>query len=529
MAAKKKSTRKKATKKRATKKTSGKARGGQAGPQRRECGTMSVHYRMMREVSGYAERRASCENDAWRAARNPLVMRSGCTKIPVVVHVVYKTAAQNISDAQVHSQIDVLNEDYRMRNADVSSVPAAFQPFTADARIQFELATTDPDGNPTTGITRTATTRDSFTDDDGVKSAASGGADAWPADQYLNIWVCNLVPWLGYAQFPGGPASTDGVVILHTAFGTTGTAAAPFNLGRTATHEVGHWLNLFHIWGDDAGGCSGSDHVADTPNQGGPNFGTPTFPTISCGNAPNGDMFMNYMDYVDDAAMVMFSAGQVQRMQATLDGARSTVGTSTPCEPKSKFEPDVIKKLEPEEIKKHEPDDIKKHEPDVKKREPDIKKREPEEIKKHEPDTKKHEPDIKKLEPEQIKKHEPDTKKHEPDIKKLEPEQIKKFEPDKKREPEEIKKFEPDKTWAEGPGGKNIVEGPGGGVIQPGGGVMQPGGGGFGVRPDAVGQIEERLARLENAVAQLTHFIRSEQRPDTGRAPLRNESDSGDD
>src|SRR5690606_13088965 len=136
---------------------------------------------------------------------------------------------------------------------------------------------------------------------------------------------------LGYAQFPGGPAETDGVVILHSAFGTTGTATAPFDLGRTTTHEIGHWLNLRHIWGDDGTGCAGSDFVADTPNQGGPNYGKPTFPQISCGNGPNGDMFVNFMDYVDDAAMVMFTAEQTVRMQAALDSNRSTLGVTRPC------------------------------------------------------------------------------------------------------------------------------------------------------------------------------------------------------
>ncbi len=125
---------------------------------------------------------------------------------------------------------------------------------------------------------------------------------------------------LGYAQFPGGAASTDGVVITHTGFGTNGTATAPFALGRSATHEIGHWLNLFHIWGDDGGGCTGSDFVADTPNQADHNFGCPTFPSVTCSNGPNGDMFMNYMDYTDDACMFMFTAGQVTRMDATLDG-----------------------------------------------------------------------------------------------------------------------------------------------------------------------------------------------------------------
>ncbi len=131
---------------------------------------------------------------------------------------------------------------------------------------------------------------------------------------------------LGYAQFPGGSPATDGVVILNTAFGTKGTATAPFNLGRSATHEIGHWLNLRHIWGDTEH-CEGTDFVEDTPNAQQPNFNKPTFPHISCNNGPNGDMFMNYMDYVDDDSMVMFTSGQVSRMSATLDGPRSSIGT----------------------------------------------------------------------------------------------------------------------------------------------------------------------------------------------------------
>jgi len=279
-----------------------------------------------------------------------------------VVHVVHKTAAQNISDAQIKSQIDVLTADFRKKNADVSSAPAAFAALTSDARIEFALASTDPSGNPTTGITRTPTAVNGFTDDDAVKSAATGGADPWPSDKYLNIWVCQLAGGLlGYAQFPGGPAATDGVVILHSAFGTKGTAAAPFNLGRTTTHEVGHWLNLRHIWGDDGTGCSGSDFVADTPNQAGPNFGTPAFPQVTCGNGPNGDMFVNYMDYVDDAAMVMFSAGQVTRMQATLDGLRSAIGAPTPCGVKS-LPKDIVKEP-PKDFPKDAPKDFPKDPP----------------------------------------------------------------------------------------------------------------------------------------------------------------------
>lgn len=292
-------------------------------PQKRTCGTMAVHERLLRTTPGYREARDSSESHAWRASLAPYMGRTGCTRIPVVVHVVYKTDAQNISDAQIKSQIDVLNADFRKRNADAGAVPAVFQPLAADARVEFELASTDPNGNPTNGITRTQTNKDSFSDDDSVKSAATGGADPWPADRYLNIWVCQLGGGLlGYAQFPGGPAATDGVVILHSGFGTSGTAAAPFNLGRSATHEIGHWLNLRHIWGDDGTGCSGSDFVADTPNQAGPNYGKPAFPSVTCNNGPNGDMFMNYMDYVDDKAMFLFTSQQVVRMRTALDSAR---------------------------------------------------------------------------------------------------------------------------------------------------------------------------------------------------------------
>ncbi len=303
-------------------------------PKRRSCGTMPVHERLLRTNPEYARARTESENRffEYRIGRRAPA-RAGVTVIPVVVHVVWNAGhpEQNISDAQIQSQIDVLNKDFRKLNPDVASTPAPFLPLTADARIEFVLADKDPAGNPASGITRTMTATASFADDDSVKSAATGGADAWPADKYLNIWVCLLSGGLlGYAQFPGGPAATDGVVILHSAFGTTGTAAAPFDKGRTTTHEIGHWVNLRHIWGDDGTGCSGSDFVDDTPNQGGPNYGTPAFPHVTCSNGPNGDMFMNYMDYVDDVAMFMFSAGQVVRMQATLDGDRSSIGTTKP-------------------------------------------------------------------------------------------------------------------------------------------------------------------------------------------------------
>lgn len=258
--------------------------------------------------------------------------RTGITTIPVVVHVLHKTAAENISDSQIKSQIKILNQDFRAKNSDVSKVPSVFKPLVGDAQIEFKLATKDPSGNNTTGIVRKSTTRSFFTSNDEMKFAATGGSEAWDASRYLNIWVCTLVgssgTLLGYAYLPGVPDSIDGVVILNSAFGTGGTASAPFNKGRTTTHEVGHYLNLQHIWGDRlTGSCSDSDSVSDTPNQFSSNGGTPTFPSISCGNNPNGDLFMNYMDYVDDAAMFMFTKGQVSRMQAALTGPRKDLGT----------------------------------------------------------------------------------------------------------------------------------------------------------------------------------------------------------
>ena len=299
-----------------------------ATPTRRQCGSMEAHFRLLEVDPNFRRRLIDLEGLTARRMVTGQVRRAAApTTIPVVVHVLYNSQVENISAAQVRSQIRVLNRDFAAKNADKSKVPEAWRGLVTDAGIQFALARKDPSGKNTSGITRTKTSRTSFATDDSVKSAASGGVDPWPTDRYLNIWVCTLGGGLlGYAQFPGGPHETDGVVCLNTAFGTTGTAAAPFNLGRTTTHEVGHWLNLRHIWGDTED-CSGSDLVADTPNAEGPNYGKPAFPQISCNNGPNGDMFMNYMDYVDDDSMFMFTAQQVVRMNAVLDGPRSSIGS----------------------------------------------------------------------------------------------------------------------------------------------------------------------------------------------------------
>lgn len=254
--------------------------------------------------------------------------------IPVVVHVVYKTTAQNISTSQIQSQIDVLNKDFQKLNSDINKVPSVWTSLAADCQIKFCLATIAPNGTATTGIVRKSTTKTSFSTNNDVKFSNRGGDNAWNSSQYLNIWVCNLSGGtLGYAQFPGGAASTDGVVCHYTAFGTSGAAKYPFNLGRTATHEVGHWLNLRHIWGDDGNGCNGSDLVGDTPNQASERYGCPVYPKVSCSNGPNGDMFMNYMDYVDDRCMYMFTTGQKSRMTALLNsgGSRYSVTVSGKC------------------------------------------------------------------------------------------------------------------------------------------------------------------------------------------------------
>ena len=248
--------------------------------------------------------------------------------IPVVVHVLYNNAQQNISDAQIRSQLDVLNRDYRGTNADRSQTPAYFAGFAADCGFQFRLAGTDPNGLATNGIVRRGTSIQYFSNDDRAKSAANGGDAAWNRDQYLNIWVCNLTGGvLGYTSAIGCAAEKDGVVISYAAFGTTGTATAPFNGGRTATHEVGHWLNLRHLWGDT---YCGDDGVDDTPQQRSPNRGVPAGEHFTCGSTAHGDMYMNFMDLTDDASMHLFTGGQRQRMRAQFaaGGARQTILSS---------------------------------------------------------------------------------------------------------------------------------------------------------------------------------------------------------
>lgn len=236
--------------------------------------------------------------------------------IPVVIHVLYNTPEQNISNEQIHSQLDVLNKDFGKLNTDINQVPAAFAPFAADTRIRFELAKVDPEGRATTGIVRKKTAQTSWNQDDKMKYNANGGDDAWKGGFYLNIWVCNLNrSLLGYSTFPGAATDNDGVVIRTDVFGIINIGSAVYNKGRTTTHEVGHWLNLKHLWGDR--NC-GDDNVDDTPQQKTYNSGCSSFPQINpdgCNPNPNGDMFMNFMDFSNDACILMFTWGQKQRMR----------------------------------------------------------------------------------------------------------------------------------------------------------------------------------------------------------------------
>lgn len=257
--------------------------------------------------------------------------KSAVKIIPVVFHVIHQYGNENISRAQCLDQIRVLNEDFRRKNLDTSNTPTPFKPLGADVNIEFRIAKKDPNGNCTDGVNRVYSPL-TYSARDNVKSLIY-----WPSNKYLNIWVVGYITSsgstsggyvVGFAQFPGGSASTDGVVVRHDFLGNIGTAAG--ERGRTATHEVGHWLNLRHIWGD---ATCGNDQVSDTPTQQDANQSNcPTFPHVTCNNGPNGDMFTNYMDYTSASCQNMFSLGQSTRMNAAINSAtsgRNNLWTST--------------------------------------------------------------------------------------------------------------------------------------------------------------------------------------------------------
>jgi hypothetical protein len=270
------------------------------------------------------------------------VQTRAVVKIPVVVHVVYRTPEENISDAQIQSQIDILNQDFRKKNIDAKDVPGSFKTVAADCELEFCLAMRDTLGRPTTGIVRKQTTFDNVGTDEAnsrrrVYYNDLGGSQNWQPNRYLNIWVCKmeLRKGLGFSTSPITVAITkpleDGVIVDYRAFGTMGSVPANSknNKGRTATHEVGHYFNLLHIWGENST-CDDDDLVDDTPKQATSNLGCPTFPQISCGV---GSMFMNFMDYTDDACMGLFTNGQKARMLAALTQFRAgLINNAATCE-----------------------------------------------------------------------------------------------------------------------------------------------------------------------------------------------------
>ncbi|GIV32707.1 MAG: hypothetical protein KatS3mg031_0242 [Chitinophagales bacterium] len=290
-------------------------------------------------------------------------------RIPVVVHVVYHDSSENIEDSLIYNQIEVLNQDYRRKNPDSANTRSIFKPLAADAGIEFYLATRDPQGNPTTGINRIYTQREYFSGlgdifsgssigADEVKSDSTGGVNAWDTERYLNIWVCNLEdpanPFalvLGVAYPPDGaphwPMDTmqpnsnlHGVVIHYKVFGranprATGQIFSLADRGRTATHEIGHYLGLRHIWGDGPlsiliPDCSVDDGLDDTPNSG-MNSQTAAFTAQGCNINTNTcqdpqndlpDMWENYMDYSKESCQNLFTHQQVALMREMLKLAR---------------------------------------------------------------------------------------------------------------------------------------------------------------------------------------------------------------
>lgn len=251
--------------------------------------------------------------------------------IPVVVHVLYKDANQNISDEQVLSQIEVLNKAFSLAHADTSRIPAHFREIAANCRIEFCLAKVDPKGRATNGIVRTSTWVTMYGIDDRIKYTNQGGSDAWDSDKYLNIWVGNLAgAMVGYSSVIGGPKDRDGIAVKSMAFGTKGIASAPYHLGKTVVHEVGHWLGLRHIWGD---ATCGDDLVHDTPKQRTANRGCPSGIKPGCDNSQYGENYQNYMDLTSDDCMLMFTQGQMNRMRSAFapGGPRHSMLASNGC------------------------------------------------------------------------------------------------------------------------------------------------------------------------------------------------------
>jgi hypothetical protein len=299
----------------------------------KKCGTSVYFKNEINKIPGYKDQQQAIEDFTNRYLNtlngtNQLRI-NGVTviKIPVVVHVLYHSPGQKISDDIISNQIKILNRDFRRKNPDTVLTPLAFKNVAADCEIEFQLATSDPWRFSTNGIIKKYTPVETWEADDKMKFDSEMGSNAWDSKKYLNIWVCNMGGLAGYSTLPGGDSQKDGVVIDFGAFNSNITGS-DYNMGRTAVHEVGHWLNLKHIWGDSD--C-GDDGVSDTPKQEIYTVGCPTEIRKSCNNGAAGNMYMNYMDFTNDACMNMFSNGQKARMLSLFatGGVRESMLNST--------------------------------------------------------------------------------------------------------------------------------------------------------------------------------------------------------
>jgi hypothetical protein len=259
---------------------------------------------------------------------------AGTIYIPVVFHIVMNNP-NLVTDEQIQAQLDTLNKDFFGANGDSIKVPSYFKPLVGKSNIQFCLAQRTPDGDASEGIERITTSNPAFDLDDKVKHNYSGGADAWSSAKYFNVWVCGMNDaFLGYATMPadGSAPNEEGVVVDYRTL--PGGSLSRFDAGKTLTHETGHYFNLFHIWADDGGSCAYDDLVDDTPKQADASHGG--FSGVkfdSCTSSGNGIMYQNYMDYTDDSCLVMFTNGQVNRMETALSMYRTSLLSSNGCQP----------------------------------------------------------------------------------------------------------------------------------------------------------------------------------------------------
>lgn len=291
------------------------------------CASQEVLEQKLAEDPGLRQRMQQIEDYTQHVIRNKnqyKLLSDGTIEIPVFFHVLYRTSDENISDAQLQSQIDVLNEDFTNTNTDRTKVPDHFKSVQTNVKVRFIW------NDPIKQTRRKYSSKKQWSTNDEMKFDSKGGSNVHDPENFLNIWVVNKIfaygsTILGYAQFPGGSWATDGIVLGHNFTGRFGKVSSPYHLGRTATHEVGHWMNLRHIWGD---ATCGTDHVNDTPIHNTSNGGCPSADHRStCADKPL-EMWMNYMDYTYDACMYMFTHLQRDRMRTVFSssGFRKALG-----------------------------------------------------------------------------------------------------------------------------------------------------------------------------------------------------------